>query len=106
MKTSRTRSSRLAEKLLRIRLELNLSQNGLLDHLGFSDELFRSNVSQYEHGERVPPLQVLLAYARAANVWLDVLVDDDLDLPEKLPSRTKNEGVKRKSATRSRAGKS
>ena len=93
---------RLAEKLLRIRLELNLSQNGLLDHLGFSDELFRSNVSQYEHAERVPPLQVLLAYARAANVWLDVLVDDELDLPEKLPSRTKHEGVKRRPASRGR----
>lgn len=106
MKTSRTRPSRLAEKLLRIRLELNLSQNGVLDHLGFSDELFRSNVSQYELGARVPPLSVLLAYARAANVWLDVLVDDELDLPERLPSPTKSEGVKRKSVARSKLRKS
>lgn len=106
MKTSRTKSARLAEKLLRIRLELNLSQGGILNHLGFSDELFGSNISQYERGARVPPLQVLLAYARAANVWLDVLVDDELDLPERLPSPTKSEGVKRKSAAQSRAGKS
>ncbi len=102
MKTSRTKSSRLAEKLLQIRLELNLSQSGMLSHLGFSDELFGSNISQYERGARVPPLQVLLAYARAANVWLDVLVDDELDLPERLPSPTKSEGVKRRSAARGR----
>jgi hypothetical protein len=31
-------------------------------------------------------------------VWLDVLVDDDLNLPEKLPTRAKKEGVKRKSS--------
>ncbi|HEY9284782.1 MAG TPA: hypothetical protein VIP46_15100 [Pyrinomonadaceae bacterium] len=96
----------MAEKLLRIRLELNFSQGGILNHLGFSDELFGSNISQYERGARVPSLPVLLAYARAANVWLDVLVDDGLDLPERLPSPTKSEGVKRKSAARSRAGKS
>jgi transcriptional regulator with XRE-family HTH domain len=102
MKRSRTRSARLAEKLLRIRLELQLSQGGILHHLGFSDDLFSSNISQYERGARVPPLQVLLAYARAANVWLDVLVDDELDLPERLPSPTKSEGIRRRSAARGR----
>lgn len=101
-KPSRTKSARLAEKLLRIRLELNLSQSGLLEHLGFSEELFRSNVSQYELGTREPPLPVLLEYARAANVWLDVLIDDELDLPKQLPSPTKSEGVRRKSAPRSK----
>lgn len=99
---TRTNSTRLAEKLLRIRLELGLSQTGVLKHLGFSEELFRSNVSQYERGTRVPPLPVLLQYARAANVWLDVLVDDELDLPATLPSPTKSEGVRRKSASRGR----
>lgn len=97
---SRTKATRLAEKLLRIRLALNLSQSGILEHLSFSEELFRSNVSQYERGTRVPPLPVLLEYARAAGVWVDVLIDDELDLPEKLPSVTKHEGVKRASAAR------
>lgn len=97
---ARTKSGRLAEKLLRIRLELGLSQNGLLEHLGFSDELFRSNVSQYELGRREPPLPLLLQYARAANVYVDVLIDDELDLPNKLPSSTRHEGVRRKSAPR------
>jgi transcriptional regulator with XRE-family HTH domain len=100
MKTSRTKSSRLAEKLLKIRLELNLSQSGMLNHLDFSEELFSSNVSQYERGERVPSLPVLLAYARAANVYVEALIDDDLDLPGKLPSSTKSEGVRRRGKMR------
>lgn len=97
MKTSRTKSSRLAEKLLKIRLDLNLSQSGLLEHLGFDEELFRSNVSQYELGTRTPALPLLLAYARAANVYVDALIDDELDLPDKLPSAKKSEGVRRRS---------
>lgn len=99
---SRTKASRIAEKLLRIRLELNLSQSGMLEHLGFSEELFRSNVSQYELGTREPPLPVLLSYARVAGVWVDVLIDDELDLPEKLPSPAKHEGVRRPPAIRAK----
>jgi hypothetical protein len=38
----------------------------------------------------------MLEYARIANVYLDVLADDELDLPEKLPASPKSEGVKRK----------
>ena len=99
---SRTKATRLAEKLLRIRLELNLSQNGMLERLGFTEELFRSNVSQYERGARAPSLPVLLEYARAAGVWVDVLIDDGLDLPEQLPSLTKHEGIKRVSLKKSK----
>jgi transcriptional regulator with XRE-family HTH domain len=98
MVKSRLRSQRLAAKLLRIRLELQLSQGGILNHLGFSDELFGSNISQYERGARVPSLPVLLAYARAANVYVDALIDDELDLPERLPSPTKSEGIRRRPA--------
>src|SRR5947209_6471025 len=101
-KSSRTQTVRLADKLRQIRLQLGLSQNEILDRLGFTDELFRSNISQYERGDRIPPLQVLLAYARIANVWMDILVDDELDLPEKIPSAKKHEGVKRKSKVRNR----
>jgi len=101
-KPSRTKSSRLAEKLLQIRLSLGLSQNEILDGLGFTEELFRSNISQYEHGERIPPLQVLLRYARIANIWVDVLIDDELDLPAKIPSSRKFEGVKRASRVQRR----
>ena len=93
---SRTKAARLGEKLLRIRLDLGLSQNGMLERLGFGEELFRSNVSQYELGTRVPPLPVLLEYARAAGVYVDDLIDDEFDLPDKIPGNVKHEGLRRK----------
>ena len=83
-KASPTKSGRLAKKLKKIRLDLELSQNQILERLGFADTLFRSNISQYERGHRVPSPPVLLAYARLANVDLAILIDDDLDLPAKL----------------------
>jgi hypothetical protein len=47
-------------------------------------------------GAREPPLVILLEYARLANIYIDVLVDDDVDLPGRLPSPTKSEGVRRR----------
>jgi len=97
---ARWRSKRLAEKLLHIRTALGLSQNGMLRRLGFADEMLQARISSYELGTREPPLPVLLAYARAANVYVDALVDDDIDLPERLPSAKKSEGMKRVPAPR------
>ena len=99
---ARPKPERLAEKLLQIRLALDLSQDGMLRHLGLDESHFRSAISGYELGTREPPLEVLLAYARSANVYVDALIDDGLDLPEKLPSPKKSEGVKRASGSRSR----
>ncbi len=82
-KASPTKSVRLAKKLKKIRLDFELSQNQILERLGFADQLFRSNISQYERGLRVPSPPVLLAYARLANVDLAILIDDNLDLPAK-----------------------
>lgn len=86
--------SRLAEKLLQIRTALGLSQNGMLRQLGLSESSFRSTVSGYERGEREPPLPILLRYAEISNVYVDVLIDDRLDLPEKLPAPKKHSGVR------------
>jgi transcriptional regulator with XRE-family HTH domain len=88
-KISRTKCARLAGKLLEIRLALGLSQSEILVQLGFDEELFRSNVSQYERGLRQPPLPVLLMYARAAGITVDVLIDDALNLPARLPHKPK-----------------
>ena len=95
----RPRPARLAEKLRRIRIGLDLSQDRMIKRLGASETLTRERISAYERGEREPSLPVLLAYSRAANVWLDVLVDDSLDLPERLPSRQRHEGIARRSHT-------
>jgi hypothetical protein len=44
----------------------------------------------------------LLQYARVANIYMEALVDDELNLPDKLPSQTKSEGIKRTTAPRRR----
>ncbi len=85
-KMIRPKPYRLAEKLLQIRLSLGLSQNQLLRHLGLDDELFQASISGYELGTREPPLPILLKYAQAAGICTDVLINDALDLPSKLPS--------------------
>jgi len=89
-KYPRRKQKRLAEKLLQIRLALGLSQNEMLRQLGAEEELYRTNISNYELGEREPPLYVLLGYAHLAGVCLDVIVDDELDLPAKLPAKPKH----------------
>ncbi len=102
-KSSNTRLAGLSQKLLRVRLELGLSQNEMLERLGFSKDLFRSNISQYELGTREPPLPVILQYARLANVYADALLDDELDLPETLPANPKSEGIRRKKPSRNKS---
>jgi transcriptional regulator with XRE-family HTH domain len=98
-KASRKKPARLAEKLLEIRQKLGLSQNGMIRHLDFSDELEQDYISKFERGVLIPPLHILLAYAEAANVWVEVLIKDSLNLPEALPSRgKKHEGVQRSPA--------
>ena len=92
-KASRKKPARLAEKLLEIRCKLGLSQNGLIRHLGLTEELEQDYISKFERGVLVPPLHILLAYAEAANVWLEVLIKDSLDLPNSLPSPVKHEGL-------------
>lgn len=89
----------LAEKLTRIRLVLELSQNELIKRLGLEEELTQARISAYERGIREPPLPVLLSYARVAGVYVDVLIDDDLELPLRLPARPTSEGRKRKNVS-------
>jgi transcriptional regulator with XRE-family HTH domain len=87
MGAPRQKPERLAEKLKQIRVSLGLSQDGMLERLGLADEFFRSRISAYELGNREPPLPVLLSYARLVGISTDVLIDDEMDLPEKLKSR-------------------
>lgn len=89
-RAARLRSERLAEKLRAVRLALGLSQNELIKRLELDDMIYQSNVSGYESGEREPPLPVLLKYAEAAGICLDVLANDELDLPARLPARPKH----------------
>lgn len=96
-RASRQVPTRLAEKLRIIRESLELSQGGMLKHLSLSEEdgFFRSSISGYELGTRLPPYNVLLAYARSVNIYVEVLIDDEIDLPGKLPAKVKSEGIKK-----------
>lgn len=102
MGNARERPERLAEKLLQIRITLGLSQSEILKRLGIDGSGYRHYISQFENGKREPTLPVLLQYARAANILMEVLVDDELDLPENLPSPTRHEGIRRQSVSRRR----
>jgi transcriptional regulator with XRE-family HTH domain len=85
---------KLAGKLLEIRLKLKESQNGILIRLGIQDDFDRGYVSKWERGLLEPPLYVLCNYADAANVFLEAIVRDELDLPDKIPAESKTMGIK------------
>ncbi len=96
MGSARERPERLAEKLLQIRTALGVSQGDMLHHIGLAESGYRHYISQFETGKREPSLLILLQYARVANVYVEALIDDELDLPDKLPSAKKHEGVRRR----------
>jgi hypothetical protein len=56
--------------------------------LGF--DIHYSRISEYELGKNEPALPILLQYARVAGITVDVLIDDELDLPKKLPAKLKH----------------
>ena len=85
---------RLPAKLLAIRERLDLSQVQMFKRLGkLRSRVYAAHISGYESGIREPPLDVLLQYARVAGVPLEVLVDDELELPERLPSQVTSEWI-------------
>lgn len=89
-KGRREKPARLAGKLAQIRKTFALSQNEMLRLLGLSDKLTREELSAYERGVREPSLLTLLKYAEVAGVCLDVLANDKLNLPAKLPASSRH----------------
>lgn len=73
---------------MQIRMAVGLSQNEIVRALGV--DLTRDRISAYEIGKGEPPLPVLLAYARLVGVCPELLMDDELDLPAKLPAKRKH----------------
>ena len=95
MGNPRPRPFRLAEKLLQIRNGLGLSQTQMLERLGLGDTMHYGRISEYEQDKREPSLITLLAYARAASVHLEDIVDDDFELPRKLPGKVNYRGIRK-----------
>jgi transcriptional regulator with XRE-family HTH domain len=88
-KRPRRKPLRLGEKLLWIRNCLGLSQTQMWKKLEIDDYLPYTVISGYERGLREPSLEIVLKYARLAGVQMEVLVDDELDLPDRLPASVK-----------------
>ena len=104
-RASREKPVRLGEKLLEIRTKLGLSQDGMLRALGLDEKYSRHYISGFEWGKREPPLLVLLGYSWIAGVWINVLVDDGIDLPEDIPAPQMHGGVKKRRASLASIGK-
>lgn len=78
----------LAQKLQKIRGSLGFTQDEIaarLNDLG-AGGIDRSHVSKYERGILEPGIKTLLGYSRLVNIELEVLADDDLSLPDRLPA--------------------
>jgi transcriptional regulator with XRE-family HTH domain len=102
MGSARPKPERLAEKLLQIRNALGLSQTEMLRHLGVEDLIEYHTISKYELGKNEPPLMILLRYARTAGVYVEDLIDDELDLPQNLPGTAHHQGIKHKPTSRTK----
>ena len=90
-RANRIRPKRLGEKLKVIRESFGLTQEELIKKLNYNaSALHHQNISGFEKNEREANLLILTAYCDLAGICLDILVRDELDLPEKLPSQPKH----------------
>ena len=79
-RSRRNKPKRLGEKLLAVRKRLQLSQTQMARALEL--KVHYSAVSNFELGTREPDLLIVLRYARLIGVPMEMLVDDQLNLPE------------------------
>jgi transcriptional regulator with XRE-family HTH domain len=96
MGSSRPSTAGLAEKLFLIRSRLGLTQAQMVELLKSQRlpgllRVYAGNISRFEQGQREPSLLALLAYARAVGVTVEVLIDAELKLPDKLVPYLANE---------------
>ena len=86
----RPQPDRLAEKLHQIRNRLGYTLEEMARALSRVKKSppNKSHIHRFEAGIREPSLLVLLEYSRIAGVSLEALVDDELELPLKLPKKT------------------
>jgi hypothetical protein len=96
----RPRAIRLHEKLRQIREAYSLSQSEIISRLSLSEELKQSDISAFERDpadkwSREPALPHLLRYARLAGVAVEVLIDDEMELPDRLAPDPMHGVVKR-----------
>ena len=102
MGSSRPQTAGLAEKLRLLRTRFGLTQAEMVERLKNQRlpspiKLYPGNISRFEQGLREPPPLILLAYARAAGISVEVLIDADFEVPEQLALKAAQEskGFKR-----------
>jgi transcriptional regulator with XRE-family HTH domain len=93
----RPQPDRLAAKLRQIRTSLGYTLEEMAEALKGAKKSppSKAHVYRFEAGQREPSLLVLLEYARAANISVEALIDDGLDLPDEIPATSKSEGIRR-----------
>lgn len=100
---ARPRAQRLNEKIRQIREAYGWTQPEFIRRLGLDDELTQSDIQAFERepGDRwarEPALPHLLRIARLAGVTIDVLVDPELELPDRLPPDPSHGLIRREKA--------
>jgi DNA-binding XRE family transcriptional regulator len=88
----RARPKKLQGKLCEIRRRLDITQEEMAKSLikhGAEKTTHSGYVADFESGKREPSLLGVLAYAKSIGVCSDALLDDEVNLPEKLPRKPK-----------------
>ena len=78
-RSRRNKPLKLSHKLLAIRKRLEMSQTQMAKALEL--KVHYSAVSNFELGTREPDLLIVLRYARLAGITMEMIVDDQIDLP-------------------------
>jgi transcriptional regulator with XRE-family HTH domain len=93
----RPQPDRLAAKLRHIRTTLGYTLEEMAGALKGAKKSppAKAHIYRFEMGQREPSLLVLLEYARVVNIFVEALIDDELELPDKLPASPKSGGVRR-----------
>ena len=94
-RSRRNKPLKLGHKLLAIRKHLEKSQTEMAHALEL--KVHYSAVSNFELGTREPDLLIVLRYARLAGIPMDMIVDDQIDLPWEVtkPLKTQRQQIKR-----------
>lgn len=80
----------IAQKLRQIRRGLGLTQDEMANRLkGEGVMVHRGYIGSFEIGERVPSLLITMAYAKLANISMEEICNDELQLPEHLQCQAK-----------------
>jgi transcriptional regulator with XRE-family HTH domain len=72
---------RFGEKLRTLRLRRGLTLTALAQAIGYAAHGY---ISELETGKKLPTVELVLGVARLFNVTTDVLLRDELELPEQM----------------------